>query len=173
MDDSKIISGIKKKKEAYLVTFVDKYGGILKASIIKTIGNREELVTEVLNDTLLAIWDNIDSFDNDRSSFKNWCAGVAKYKAIDAIRKENRHESIDIEEIRENVGMTDEYSIDDSEEILQKLEPRDREIFRKLFIEGYSYDDLAIITEIPKDRLYNRVSRSKKKLKLQLGGKYD
>lgn len=173
MDDSKIISGIKKKKEAYLVAFVDKYGGILKASIIKTIGNREELVTEVLNDTLLAIWDNIDSFDNDRSSFKNWCAGVAKYKAIDAIRKENRHESIDIEEIRENVGMTDEYSIDDSEEILQKLEPRDREIFRKLFIEGYSYDDLAIITEIPKDRLYNRVSRSKKKLKLQLGGKYD
>ncbi len=87
MDDKKIISGIKKKDESSLVAFIDKYGAILKASIIKTIGNRDELVIEILNDSLLAIWDNIDSFDENRSSFKNWCAGVAKYKAIDAIRK--------------------------------------------------------------------------------------
>lgn len=173
MDDRKIISGIRNKKESCLVEFIDKYGGILKASIIKTIGNRDDLVIEILNDTLLAIWDNIDYFDENRSSFKNWCAGVAKYKAIDAIRKENRHESINLEDIEEAIGTYEDYSFDDSEEILGLLNDDDKEIFRKLYIEGYSYDDIAKIKEIPKDRLYNRVSRSKKKLKVELGGRHD
>ena len=173
MDDRKIISGIRNKKESCLVEFIDKYDGILKASIIKTIGNRDDLVIEVLNDSLLAIWDNIDSFDEDRSSFKNWCAGVAKYKAIDAIRKECRHESIDLEDIEEAIGTYEDYPFDDSEEILGLLIDDDKEIFRKLYIEGYSYDDIARIKEIPKDRLYNRVSRSKKKLKVELGGRHD
>lgn len=161
MDDRKLISGIKKKKESYLIEFIDIYGPVLKASIIKTIGNRKELVNEILNDSILAIWDNIDSFDESKSSFKNWCAGVAKYKAIDAIRKENRHKSVDLEDIEEAIGTYKDYSFDDSE------------IFRKLYIEGYSYDDIAKIKQIPKDRLYNRVSRSKKKLKAQLGGRHD
>lgn len=173
MDDRKIISGIKDKKEYCLNEFINKYGGILKASIIKTIGNRDDLVIEVLNDSLLAIWDNIDSFDEDRSSFKNWCAGVAKYKAIDAIRKEIRHESMDLDDIEDAIGTYEDYSFDDSEEILGLLNDDDKEIFRKLYIEGYSYDDIAKIKEIPKDRLYNRVSRSKKKLKVELGGRYD
>lgn len=173
MDDKKIISGIKNKKEPYLSEFINKYGGVLKASIVKTIGNRDDLVIEILNDTLLAIWDNIDYFDENRSSFKNWCAGVAKYKAIDAIRKENRHESIDLDKVKNNISIEEDFSVDESGEILSLLDPEDRDIFKKLFIEGYSYDDLSNITEIPKDRLYNKVSRSKKKLKLQLGGKYD
>lgn len=173
MDDRKLISGIKKKKESYLIEFIDIYGPVLKASIIKTIGNRKELVNEILNDSLLAIWDNIDYFDENRSSFKNWCAGVAKYKAIDAIRKENRHKSINLEDIEEAIGTYEDYSFDDSEEILGLLNDDDKEIFRKLYIEGYSYDDIAKIKEIPKDRLYNRVSRSKKKLKVELGGRHD
>lgn len=173
MDDWKIISGIRNKKEFCLVEFIDKYGGILKASIIKTIGNRDDLVIEILNDTLLAIWDNIDYFDENRSSFKNWCAGVAKYKAIDAIRKENRHKSINLEDIEEAIGTYEDYSFDDSEEILGLLNDDDKEIFRKLYIEGYSYDDIAKKKEIPKDRLYDRVSRSKKKLKVELGGRHD
>jgi len=32
---------------------------------------------------LLAIWDNIDSFDEDKNSFKNWVAAISKYKSID------------------------------------------------------------------------------------------
>ena len=173
MDDKKIISGIKKRKEAYLEEFIDKYGGLLKASIVKTIGHRDELVLEILNDSLLAIWDNIDSFDDERSSFKNWCAGIAKYKAIDAIRKENRHESVDLDEIEGVLSHEEEFITDEVDEILDLLNEDDREIFRKLFIEGYSYDDISQITEISKARLYNKVSRSKHKLKLQIGGQYD
>ncbi len=40
-----------------------------------------------MNDCLLAIWENIHSYDPKRSSFKNWIGGIAKYKSIDYTRK--------------------------------------------------------------------------------------
>ena len=80
---------------------------------------------------------------------------------------------MDLDKVKETIITDEEFSFDNSDEILNFLNEEDRYIFKKLFIEGYSYDDLEQITKIPKDRLYNRVSRSKKKLKVQLGGKYD
>ncbi|MDE6388258.1 MAG: hypothetical protein K2L82_10705 [Lachnospiraceae bacterium] len=35
-----------------------------------------------MNDTLLAVWDNIDSFDPTKSEFQNWLAGVCRFKAL-------------------------------------------------------------------------------------------
>lgn len=168
MDDKKLISGIKKKKESYLIEFIDLYGPILKGVIVKTIGNRRNLLDEILNDTLLGIWDNINSYDPTRSSFKNWCAGVAKYKAIDTLRKEVKHDSVNFDEISGFLPDKNIEDFDQSEDILELLSNEDKEIFKKLFIEGYSYDDLEKITHIPKDRLYNKVSRAKKTLRSKL-----
>ena len=159
MNENKIIKGIKKKDEKALKIFIDTYGPVMKASIYKVLTFNENLRMEVLNDSILAVWDNIESFDIKKSSFKNWCAGVARYKAIDALRKEIRHKSVDIDEVSNHRA---------SEEILKVLDEKDREIFKKLFIEGYSYDDLSKIYDLSKASLYNRVSRSKKILRKEI-----
>ncbi|WP_276881816.1 sigma factor [Anaerococcus tetradius] len=173
MDERRIIDGIKIKDEKCLIEFIDVYGKIMKASIVKTIGSRNELVEEVLNDSLLAIWDNIDSFDETRSSFKNRCAGIAKYKAIDCIRKENRHKTLDLDGLSEPISYEDDFDLDEAEEILELLSDEDRDIFVKLFLEGYKYEDLEKETKLSKDKLYNKVSRTKKNLRLKLGGTYE
>ena len=165
MNENKIIKGIKKKDEKALKIFIDTYGPVMKASIYKVLTFNENLRMEVLNDSVLAVWDNIDSYDSKRSSFKNWCAGIARYKAIDALRKEIRHKSVDIDEISNYLSDDKDIKIDETDEILKVLDEKDREIFRKLFIEGYSYEDLAKIYDISKASLYNRVSRGKKKIR--------
>lgn len=165
MNEEKIIQGIKNRDEKSLRAFIDSYGPVMKASIYKVLTFNENVRMEVLNDSVLAVWDNIDSFDPARSSFKNWCAGVARYKAIDALRKEIRHKSVDLDEVSPYLSTDDDISIDETEEILKVLDEKDREIFRKLFIEGYSYDDLAKVYDISKAGLYNRVARGKKKIK--------
>ncbi|MSS77558.1 sigma-70 family RNA polymerase sigma factor [Anaerococcus sp. AGMB00486] len=173
MNEEKIIRGIKKKNEASLKEFIKIYGPILKASIYKSLSLNQELRMEVLNDSLLAIWDNIDSFDPSRSSFKNWCAGIGKYKAIDALRKELRHKSINIDTLANVLESDEELNFDESDKILAMLDEDDREIFRKLFIEGYSYDDISNIYDISKDKLYNKISRKKKLLRKKIGGDYE
>lgn len=173
MDERRIIDGIKFRDEKCLIEFIDLYGKIMKASIVKTIGSRNELVEEVLNDSLLAIWDNIDSFDETRSSFKNRCAGLAKYKAIDCIRRENRHKTLALDRLSEPIAYEEDFDLDEAEEILELLSDEDREIFVKLFLEGYKYEDLEKETRLSKERLYNKVSRTKKNLRLKLGGTYE
>lgn len=168
MNEKKIIKGIKKKDEKALKIFIDTYGPVMKASIYKVLTFSENLRMEVLNDSILAVWDNIDSFDPARSSFKNWCAGIARYKSIDALRKEVRHNSVDLDEVEGYLANEDEISIDQTDEILKVLDKKDQEIFRKLFIEGYSYDDLSKVYDISKAGLYNRVARGKKKIKKEL-----
>lgn len=168
MNEKKIIQGIKNRDEKSLRAFIDSYGPVMKASIYKVLTFNENVRMEVLNDSVLAVWDNIDSFDPARSSFKNRCAGVARYKAIDALRKEIRHKSVDLDEVSPYLSTDDDISIDETEEILKVLDEKDREIFRKLFIEGYSYDDLAKVYDISKAGLYNRVARGKKKIKEEI-----
>lgn len=168
MNEKKIIKGIRNKDEKALRVFIDTYGPVMKASIYKVLTFNENIRMEVLNDSVLAVWDNIDSFDESRSSFKNWCAGVARFKAIDALRKEIRHKSVDLDEISNYLESENEIDIDESAEILKVLDEKDREIFRKLFIEGYSYDDLAKVYHISKAGLYNRVARGKKKIKEEI-----
>ena len=168
MNEKKIIQGIKNRDEKSLRAFIDSYGPVMKASIYKVLTFNENVRMEVLNDSVLAVWDNIDSFDPDRSSFKNRCAGVARYKAIDALRKEIRHKSVDLDEVSPYLSNEDDISIDETEEILKVLDEKDRDIFRKLFIEGYTYDDLAKVYDISKAGLYNRVARGKKKIKEEI-----
>lgn len=168
MNEKKIIKGIRNKDEKALRVFIDTYGPVMKASIYKVLTFNENIRMEVLNDSVMAVWDNIDSFDERRSSFKNWCAGVARFKAIDALRKEIRHKSVDLDEISNYLESENEIDIDESAEILKVLDEKDREIFRKLFIEGYSYDDLAKVYDISKAGLYNRVARGKKKIKEEI-----
>lgn len=168
MNEKKIIKGIRNKDEKALRVFIDTYGPVMKASIYKVLTFNENIRMEVLNDSVLAVWDNIDSFDESRSSFKNWCAGVARFKAIDALRKEIRHKSVGLDEISNYLESENEIDIDESAEILKVLDEKDREIFRKLFIEGYSYDDLAKVYDISKAGLYNRVARGKKKIKEEI-----
>lgn len=118
MNEENIIRGIKNKRTKALKAFIDSYGPVLKASIYKTIPYSIELREEVLNDALMAIWENIDSFDKTRSSFKNRCAGIGKYKAIDALRKEIGHRSNDFSKYENTLSSKDYYDLEEVDLIL-------------------------------------------------------
>lgn len=165
MDEKQLIKKIKKKDEKALIIFIDTYGKIIKGAIKPILSYKKELIGEVLDDSFLAIWENIESFDPSRSSFKNWCAGVAKYKAIDALRKEIRHKAISTDAISE-IPCEDYINLGQIDEILEILDYEDQILLKKLFIEGFSYDDISKQTGIKKPILYNKVSRAKKLIRL-------
>lgn len=172
MDDKKLIKKIKERDQDALPGFIDKYGPSIKGAIYPILKSYPALVGEVLNESLLAIWDNIDSYDPSRSSLKNWSALVSKYKAIDSLRREIRHQSQSLYQIKDQ-AFEDSYPFEDADEIkniLSYLNSEDQEIFIRLFLQGYSYDDLERLTGLSKDVLYNRVSRGKSILRKNLKG---
>lgn len=160
--------------EDALVYVIEAYGGLLKAVIGKTLcfmpGEREEC----LNDVLLSIWNHIDSFDENRSTFKNWAAAIAKYKAIDYLRK--YRQKIQYTELEEVVIPKEDLELkrlidgtisEELEKLLSCLNKKDRELFLKLYVEEKSMDEISRETGMGKAVIYNRLSRGKQRMKRQ------
>lgn len=168
MKEKKLINSLKNKDEKALADLIENYSGILKSVIKRVLQSFPDLWDECLNETLMAVWQNIDSYDCNRSSFKNWCASVARYKAIDTLRREVRHNNR--EEIRDENSYTgNEFDLVLVKEIFKYLSPEDRKLFEAIFIEGYTYDEMAQKLGVSKDALYSRVKRSRRKIEKEFG----
>lgn len=164
MVEEKIIKLLAARDQEGLNLLIENYSGILYSIIKKVLIKFPYLQDEVLNDALLGVWENINSFDPTRSSFKNWLASVARYMAIDALRREVRHNYQTLDESYQE-GQEDGFNKVLIKEIFTYLDEDDRKLFTALFLEGYSYEELAQDLKASKDSLYGRVKRAREKLK--------
>lgn len=170
MNTSKMIKGIQQREEKALVAFVDQYGPVMKGVIVKTVPGFSYLWGEILNDSTLAVWEDIERYDQTRGSFQSFVARVAKYKAIDALRKEVRHSHPPLEAELVGAAGTEEMGV--VEEVLSYLSEEDQRIFRLLFVDGYDYDEVAEMTGLKKGTLYTRVSRGRETLRDKVKEEY-
>ncbi len=160
------------RNEAALVYVIDSYGGLLKSVITKHLFAMPDRVEECLNDVLLSIWENISSFDEERNSFKNWAAAVARYQAIDYLRKYQRElQQVEIEDtlVSEEDMMferlIDEEISEEMESMLSCLNEKDRILFWKLYVEEKPMDEVSRETGMKKEVIYNRLSRGKRRIR--------
>ena len=162
------------KNERALDYVIDNYGWIIKCIVKKQLYNLDSVQGECINDVLLGIWNNIGSFDKSKNEFKNWVAGIAKFKSIDYKRKYLKtlgYENIDDLEI--SVPDTAHEEIirneldNDIDNMLNCLKEKDRSLFYKLYVEEKEMDDISEETGIKREVIYNRLSRGKKTIKSQ------
>lgn len=169
INENNFILQLKKHNEKALEYVISKYGGLLKSVISKRLYLYPEDVEECLYDTFMKIWQNIDCYDENKTSFKSWTTAIAAYRAIDrlrVIRKADIITGID-DEVFENCLAISEDEVFNKAygEFLECLDENDRELFTKLFIEGLSVSEVSQNTGTEKSVIYNRVSRGRKKIK--------
>ncbi|WP_321832929.1 sigma-70 family RNA polymerase sigma factor [Clostridium butyricum] len=164
INEENFLNQLKKKNEKALDYVIDTYGWIIKSVIKKHLYNLQSVQDECINDVLLGLWNNIDKFDENKSEFKNWIAGIAKFKAIDYKRKYLRE--LDNENVDDSIHelLKNELSLE-MQEMMNSLKEKDRELFYKLYVEEIEVDKVSQETGIKRDVIYNRVSRAKKKLR--------
>ncbi|CEN83120.1 ECF subfamily RNA polymerase sigma-24 subunit [[Clostridium] sordellii] len=169
MKEKFLIKNIKKRKEKGMEMLIDEYSGFILSIVRNYLGSLKNYEEECLDDVLLAIWDNIDYYKGDKSTFKNWIGSIAKYKAINYKKKYIRElESIEIEENTISYKDKDLLQHEIKEEIdslLNHLSEKDREIFKKYYLEDIELSDIAKEFNTNVDNLYNRISRGRKKLR--------
>lgn len=175
--EENFVAQMKMRNQEALAYVVDHYAWILKTVIKKHLFYLPNLYEECMNDCLLAIWNNIHDYDSEKSSFKNWVGGIAKYKSIDYVRKHLR--DLDNENIEDMTISVEDNSLkavltreleEETEKILSSLPEETREIFKQLYFEDKNINELAEATGFSKSVLYNRISRGKKKIRKELGG---
>ncbi len=170
--EENFIEEMKKGNEKALEYVINSYGWILKTVLKKHLFYLQDYYDECINDCFLAIWENIDSYNPKKSSFKNWAGGIAKYKSIDYTRKYLKDlENEDIEDVdiisKENPLneiLRNEIK-EETKKMLSILSKEDRKIFEKLYFEDKDMDEISSDTGLSKSVLYNRLSRGRNKMR--------
>lgn len=173
MDDKFIIKNIKRKKECGLEMLVNVYGGFIATIIRQNLNNLDRYEDECIDDVLLSIWNNINRFDESKNTFKNWIASITRYRIIDYKRKYIKTlnlEEVDINKLKDNStiedGLLKKELRDEIENLLSNLNPRDKDIFIKHYLEDKDIKILAKEMGVKTDNIYNRLSRGRKKLRV-------
>ena len=168
MEDKIIIKYIKKKKEEGLRLLIESYGDYINTIVKNNLKDLNYYQEECINDILLSIWNNINSYDKDKNTLKNWIGVISKYKTIDYKRKYLKYK-LD-ENINEEIIMIDKNLLkkeieEEIDEILSNLKEQDKNLFKMYYIEELEIEDISKEMNIKPFNIYSRLSRGKKKLR--------
>lgn len=168
MDDKQLATGIHNRDERMLECLIDQYGGLIKSIVSHHLP--EYYREECINDILFSIWNHIGQYDPDKNSLKNWIGAISKYKCIDYKRKYYRENFVELDDTIPAADQTEQCILQqeiqaETEQLLKALPERDRELFRRRYIEEESMDEISAGMGIERTVLYNRLSRGKKKLR--------
>lgn len=177
MQDKLMIKYIKKKNQKGMEILIDQYNSLITSVIRFHLGKLINYEEECVSDTLLAIWDNIEGFEKDKNTFKNWICAIAKYKAIDYKRK--YLSKIETSNLEEQTYYIDKnlLEVEIQEEInetLKCLSEEDREIFKRYYLHDESIVEIANDRKLAISSVYSKLSRGKSKIRktlLKEGGK--
>lgn len=166
--DENVVQQIILKNEEAIPYLLKTYGGLLNAIIRRYLNGNPQDIEECIADVLVSIWFHIGSFDPTKNEFKQWIAAIAKYRAIDYMRKSEKlkqHMSkVEFDEriTRQPSLIQDRHDISN---LLKGLNNIERKIFEKYYVEGVSSKEIAHEFQAKDSWVHNKLSRGRKKLK--------
>jgi RNA polymerase sigma-70 factor (ECF subfamily) len=131
---------------------------------------------EVAADTLLTVWHGASRFEKS-SRVSTWILGIARHKAIDAVRRITRQARTGLLEEAEELptpapGPLDaahDYSVEQlTRRAIQRLSAEHREVLYLAFYADVPYEQIAILLEVPQNTVKTRVYYAKQKLREHL-----
>lgn len=170
--EENFLEELRNKNEKALEYIIDEYGWVISSIVRKKLYNLQNYQDECINDILLGIWNNSQCFKPEKNSFKNWIAGISKYKCIDYQRKYLKniaYEDIDTLELNEDDNthnnIIQQETMAEINDLLSNLKDQDKKLFLAIYYDQCKISDLSDQTGIKESVIYNRISRAKKKLR--------
>lgn len=182
MNEKEIIGGIIGRDEAALTALMEQYTKLLWVVVSGTIGKQSISSThdieECVSETFLALWREPGKFEQERGSLKTYLAMQARSRALDYLRRQQRHQTdiIPIETLEQ--ASTDDDTPEDAViaaeragALLGAIE-RLTEPAKTILIWRYFFDlkpqTISERLNMPKKEVENKLYQGKKKLKTLL-----
>jgi RNA polymerase sigma-70 factor, ECF subfamily len=163
-----MLAGLGGDKAAYR-RLLAQLGGHLRAYFARRTGaDVEDLVQE----TLIAIHTKRATYD-PTLPFTAWVHGIARYKLIDAWRRDKRRLSVALEDAAELFAHDTEEATSakrDVEKLLSKLPKQKRELVRAIKLEGRSIAEEASVRGLSETAIKVTVHRAVRALSQRLEG---
>ena len=160
------ITYLKSKKLEALDYIIDKYSNLMFKVAYSVLNNRE-LSNECINDAYLKIWSCASDFEGNEDNFRNWICTITKYRAIDMLRKEEKHkENFNIDDLEQKVFISSDKNEDVMivKDVINSMDDTDREIFVRRFFYEEKISDIARVMNMSENAINLRILRGKKRV---------
>lgn len=157
-----VITRYQEKLHRYIMTFVHDH----------------DKAADILQDTFIKAYMNINSFDADRQ-LSAWLYRIAHNQALDTIKKHKKEVKIDMDWLEEMPDensdfvreLDQEFSRIQIRKAVLSLPAKYRQVVVLYYFEGHEYEDIGKILKIPVSTVGTRIRRAKSKLKKLLESK--
>ena len=141
-------------------------------SITLRYANSRDEAAEILNDAFMKVFDNITSFNPDRS-FKPWLRTIIVNTAINHFHKtHNGWKREELEVVKNKMGVEETVisgiSYQEIVDLVQELSPAYRMVFNLYVIEGFKHKAIAAMLGISVGTSKSNLAKAKKNLQVML-----
>ena len=170
MDDSAIIERcLKGDREAFRF-LVERYQRQAVGHSLAILGNREDAL-DAAQEAFVDAFQSLKKFDLSRR-FYPWFYVMLRNRCYKLIARRRETENIEQAEIlapRSGVSEDERIAL---ERALGSLSREEREIVTLKYLDGFSYDEIAGLLQIPRGTVMSRLFYARKQLQAKLTGKF-
>jgi RNA polymerase sigma-70 factor (ECF subfamily) len=158
-------------RDAFRELYTLYYQPLLR--FVYRITGQLELAQEAVNDVMLVVWQNSQSFGG-KSKVATWIMGIAYHRALKLLEKTRRWTdrvaAVDFEHWSEHFEAAAELSEqadlrDLLEHALGRLSPEHRAVVELTYFYGCSYEEIAVIAQCPVNTVKTRMFHARARLK--------
>lgn len=175
MDDIAIIKQLRQSPPEGLRSLISKYQGLVGKISGNLLAGHAQDIEEVIADTFINIWKNIDKLDSDRGSLKGLLIITARRNAINRWHKLKNDRlllSAEADLLPADNDILSALLQEEDNEILQQainsLPEPDREIFVRRHYLLESVRQISRVIDLSEKQISNRLYQSKIRLRAQL-----
>ena len=160
--EEELITLLKDKDEKAFNYLYDNYSGALYGLILKIV-LESNYADEVIQDSFMKIWKNIDQYDTSKGRLYTWMINISRNTAIDYVKSKgyqnqlknqsitnfvNREETISLSDRLSNVSENNTDLIG-MNSVINGLKPEWKELIDLAYYQGYTQIEIAEKLAIP------------------------
>lgn len=155
------------KRDTEAIQLIDMHYQMALFGVIYKIVGIQELAEDAWQESLVKIWRFGTQYDPEKGRLFTWLINICRRTAIDKIRSKDYREQKNGQEIKEATlqgNNTSEALVEETyiegigiKEIVDKLEPKYKELVELLYFKGHTQQEAAKVLEIPLGTVKTRI----------------
>lgn len=153
ISEEELVSRLRSQDTLAMSVLYDMYSSTLLGVILQIV-KVEETAEDVLQEAFIKIWNSFHSYDSGKGRLFTWMINICRNLAIDKIRSKEYRVSGLSEQLPEKskarfVSDTFKPEHIDVREIVEKLNPEQKQIIDLMYFQGFTQSEIAEAFDIP------------------------
>lgn len=167
ISSEELLTWLKSKDEAAFDYLYKNYSKALYGIVCKVLKS-EEFAEDVLQDSFIKIWNNIENYHPSKGSLFTWMLNITRNTSIDFTRsKFSKYQIQNSGELVDTGNKTESNNFDfiGVDTAINKLDNQYKEIINILYFQGFTQDEASKVLNIPLGTLKTRARAAILKLR--------